>query len=107
MEGRLGFSSARIISNPLKRAAKKHEMLKMIAITLILFAAPHWTMQSSGVTARLRGVSAVSERVAWASGAGSTVLRTVDGGVTWQKLNVTGEELDFRDIDAVDALTAY
>ena len=64
-------------------------------------------MQTSGVTQRLRGVSAVSEKVAWASGAGATVLRTGDGGVTWQKLSVTPEALDFRDIDAVDAQTAY
>jgi photosystem II stability/assembly factor-like uncharacterized protein len=64
-------------------------------------------MQTSGVNARLRGVSAVSERVAWASGSGSTVLRTVDGGLNWQKLTVTEETLDFRDIDAIDAQTAY
>ena len=68
---------------------------------------PRWTVQTSGVTQRLRGVSAVSERVAWASGAGATVLRTEDGGGTWQKLNVTSEALDFRDVDAVDAQTAY
>ena len=73
----------------------------------MMFAAPHWTMQTSGVNVRLRGVSAVSERVAWASGAGATVLRTVDGGTTWQKLTVTDEALDFRDIDAVDEQTAY
>ena len=64
-------------------------------------------MQTSGVTSRLRGVSAVSEHVAWASGAGSTVLRTDDGGASWQKLNVTTDTLDFRDIDAIDARTAY
>jgi photosystem II stability/assembly factor-like uncharacterized protein len=52
-------------------------------------------------------VSAVSEQVAWASGAGSTVLRTTDSGLTWQKLNITSETLDFRDIDAIDAQTAY
>jgi photosystem II stability/assembly factor-like uncharacterized protein len=52
-------------------------------------------------------VSAVNERVAWASGAGATVLRTVDGGATWQKLNVTDEALDFRDVDAIDTDTAY
>src|SRR5689334_13662806 len=74
---------------------------------LLLFAVPRWTIQNSGVTARLRGVSAVSERVAWASGSGSTVLRTVDGGLTWQNLTVTTDTLDFRDIDAVDAQTAY
>jgi photosystem II stability/assembly factor-like uncharacterized protein len=74
---------------------------------LAFLAVPHWTMQTSGVTQRLRGVSAVSEKVAWASGAGATVLRTGDGGATWQKLSVTSEALDFRDIDAVDAQTAY
>src|SRR5688500_12648256 len=76
-------------------------------ITLTLFVAPHWTVQTSGVNVRLRGISAVSESVAWASGAGSTVLRTVDGGTTWQKLTVTSDTLDFRDVDAVDAQTAY
>ena len=68
---------------------------------------PHWTIQTSGVNQRLRGVSAVSERVAWASGAGATVLRTADGGQTWQKLSVTAETLDFRDVDAIDMQTAY
>lgn len=68
---------------------------------------PQWTLQSSGLTARLRGVSAVSERVAWASGSGSTVLRTTDGGVSWQKLTITADQLDFRDVHAVDAQTAY
>jgi photosystem II stability/assembly factor-like uncharacterized protein len=72
-----------------------------------LLITPHWTSQTSGVATRLRGVSAVSERVAWASGSGATVLRTSDGGATWNKLNVTTEALDFRDIDAIDAQTAY
>ncbi len=74
---------------------------------LMMPATPRWTTQTSGVTARLRGVSAVSEKVAWASGSGSTVLRTVDGGLTWQRLTVTAETLDFRDVEAVDAQTAY
>jgi photosystem II stability/assembly factor-like uncharacterized protein len=76
-------------------------------VAALLMLAPRWTLQTSGVTARLRGVSAVNERVAWASGAGATVLRTTDGGATWKKLTVTNETLDFRDIDAVDAQTAY
>lgn len=78
--------------------------MMMVVVSVL---APRWTVQTSGVTARLRGVSAVSERVAWASGAGSTVLRTTDGGTTWQKLNVTSDTLDFRDVDAIDADTAY
>jgi photosystem II stability/assembly factor-like uncharacterized protein len=79
----------------------------LLACMVTMFVAPSWTMQTSGVSVRLRGVSAVSESVAWASGAGATVLRTTDGGTTWQKLNVTDEPLDFRDVDAVDAQTAY
>jgi len=79
----------------------------LVLFLFVMLAVPHWTVQTSGVTQRLRGVSAVSERVAWASGAGATVLRTEDGGGTWQKLNVTTEALDFRDVDAVDAQTAY
>ena len=71
-------------------------------------AAPRWSSQKSGVKARLRGVSAVSDTVAWASGADGTVLRTADGGRRWVKLPVPGADaLDFRDIDAVDAQTAF
>ena len=79
----------------------------LLFITFLFFPPPQWTLQSSGVTARLRGVSAVSDRVAWASGSGSTVLRTADGGATWQKLMVTTDALDFRDVDAIDSRTAY
>ena len=78
--------------------------------TLVLRApaAPRWEPQTSGVTARLRGVSAVNDRVVWASGAGGTVLRTTDGGAAWTTVKVQGAEaLDFRDVDAVDPVTAY
>lgn len=81
-------------------------MLPLI-LTSIMLAGPHWVIQNSGTTARLRGLSAVTNRVAWASGSGSTVLRTTDGGATWQKLTITADPLDFRDIDAIDARTAY
>src|SRR5688572_20969055 len=68
----------------------------------VLAAAPAWTPQTSGVAARLRGVSAASDHVAWASGANGTILRTTDGGATWRHVGPpnTGA-LDFRDIDAV------
>jgi photosystem II stability/assembly factor-like uncharacterized protein len=82
-----------------------HVLLFIVTISIV--SAPQWMQQSSGVTARLRGVSAVSDRIAWASGADSTVLRTTDGGADWKKLKVTADTLDFRDIDAFDARTAY
>ncbi len=67
-----------------------------------------FTPQASGVTSRLRGVSAPSVHVAWASGAGGTVLRTTDGGRSWRLRPVTGAEaLDFRDVDAFDERVAY
>ena len=78
------------------------------AATLFLTVAATWTPQTSGVTARLRGVSAVNDKVVWASGSNGTVVRTVDGGGTWTKLTVPdAEQLDFRDIDAVSETTAY
>jgi photosystem II stability/assembly factor-like uncharacterized protein len=70
--------------------------------------AVEWHSQASGVTNRLRGVSAVSPGVAWASGGNGTVLRTVDGGRTWQLLPVPGaEKLDFRDVDAISDRVAH
>jgi len=67
-----------------------------------------WQPQPSGVAGRLRGVSAVSPTVAWASGAAGTVLRTTDGGEHWQLRQVAGAEtLDFRDVDAMSDQVAY
>jgi photosystem II stability/assembly factor-like uncharacterized protein len=83
--------------------------LRHLAITFasLSFLVPHWNSLNSGVNSRLRGISAVTDSVAWASGSASTVLRTTDGGTSWQKLFVTDEQLDFRDIDAVDERVAY
>lgn len=80
-------------------------LVSMLAVALL---APAWTDQPSGVTARLRGVSAVSDRVAWASGSAGTVVRTSDGGATWQTLTVPdAATLDFRDVDAVSDDVAF
>ncbi len=65
-----------------------------------------WQPLSSPVAVELRGLAVVSDRVAWASGAKGTVIRTVDGE-TWQVVPVPGAEaLDFRDIEAWDETTA-
>ncbi len=80
----------------------------LLMAIVVAHAAPAWSPQTSGVTATLRGVSAASDRVAWASGSGSTLLRTADGGITWTKLAPpSADRLDFRDIDAIDERTAY
>jgi photosystem II stability/assembly factor-like uncharacterized protein len=68
----------------------------------------HWELQASNTKVRFRGVSAVSSTVAWASGEKGTYARTTDGGRTWQVGTVPeASELDFRDVDAFDADTAY
>lgn len=76
--------------------------------TAVVIAAPKWAQQLTGVNARLRGMSAVSDRVAWASGTGGTVLRTTNGGREWKTVNVPDAgKLDFRDIDAFSDRVAY
>jgi len=87
---------------------KLHTVVAVAGALAVAGAAPRWEAQQSGVSARLRGVSAVSDTVAWASGAGGTVVRTEDGGATWKRLDVPdAARLDFRDVDAVDARTAF
>lgn len=67
-----------------------------------------WVKQSVETTASFRGLSVVSNKVVWASGTSGTVIRTADGGKTWGVITVPGaEKLDFRDMEAFDANTAY
>lgn len=76
-----------------------------------LIAAPafgQWKAQKSNTGASLHGLSVVNANVIWASGTGGTFVRTTDGGETWQAGTVLGGgKLDFRDVYAVDAKTAY
>ena len=66
-----------------------------------------WELKPTGSAARLRGLSAVSADVVWASGSLGTVLRTTDAGRTWQSVGPTGTSaLQFRDIEAFDASNA-
>ena len=81
-------------------------------ILLILFAAATSIAQGprvlfSNTTENLRGVSAVSQKVAWASGTHGTYLRTTDGNL-WVAEQVPGaESLDFRGLAAFSADEAF
>ena len=78
-------------------------------------SAPWWSVQTSGVDSNLRGVSVVyrgGERkknyAIWASGSNGVILRSEDEGAHWKQITVKGAgDLDFRDIEAVDADVAY
>lgn len=66
------------------------------------------TEQVSGTTALLIAVSAPNDQIAWASGARGTWIRTTDGGAHWTTGRVPGaDSLQFRDIHALDASTAW
>lgn len=80
----------------------------VVAMATTVEAQPTRTSQTSNTTALLIAVSAVNDRVAWVSGAQGTYLRTTNGGATWIASRVPGaDSLQFRDVHAVDANTAY
>ena len=80
----------------------------VLAILANCLSAQTWINHDSGVTASLRGVSAVNDRVVWASGSGGAYLLTTNGGVTWRAAIVPGAEtLDFRGVHALNASSAY
>lgn len=81
------------------------------SLLMLLACVPargQFALLNSGTTASLRGIDAVNEQVAWASGSGGTVLLTTNGGTSWKHCAVPpgGEKLDFRGVQALDAKTA-
>ncbi|KAI1412017.1 oxidoreductase [Hypoxylon sp. FL1857] len=66
-----------------------------------------WKLLPTGSDARFRGLAPVSDKIAWVSGTSGTVLRSIDGGGTWEsvgpKLSEQDATLEFRDIEAWSA----
>ena len=93
-------------------------LILLIAASALAFAQSNppaaplvWQMQESGSTAGLRGIDSVDGTVAWASGSGGTVLKTLDGGAHWTQCAIPdvakdGATLDFRGVQAWEATTA-
>jgi photosystem II stability/assembly factor-like uncharacterized protein len=64
--------------------------------------------QDSGTAELLQAISIVDDQTVWVSGHGATYARTVDGGESWvAAVMPDAEGLQFRDVHAVDAQTAY
>src|SRR5438874_12849557 len=71
-------------------------------------ACGQWQAQGIQSDADFRGLCAVSPKVAWVSGTKGTFGRTTDGGKTWAVGTVPdADKLDFRDVEAFGADTAY
>jgi photosystem II stability/assembly factor-like uncharacterized protein len=82
-------------------------LLVVLGTTTALSQIPRQT-QPSHTIENLRGVSAVSQNIAWASGTHGTYLRTADAGRTWTPAQVPGaESLDFRALVAFSADEAF
>ncbi len=81
-------------------------------VAIALAGAPslraQWVPQTSGTTAEIRGLVAVTPLVVWASGTRGRVIRTTDGGRTWIADTVAGATaLDLRAVAALGAGRAW
>ncbi|HRH41714.1 MAG TPA: YCF48-related protein [Pyrinomonadaceae bacterium] len=87
--------------------------LKFVILLLTILCSAfivnaQWQRQTIDTKASFRGLSVVNQNVVWASGTGGTFIKTVDGGKNWTVGKVPeAEKLDFRDVEAFDANTAY
>lgn len=69
-----------------------------------------WSLSPTGTLEQLRGLSPVSDKIAWVSGTHGTVLKTTNGGDTWASvgpsLSANDSTLEFRDVQAWSAKRA-
>lgn len=76
-------------------------------LTCLQAQQPGLQLLESGKKISIRGLSVVSNQVIWASGSKGSVARSIDGGKTFNWIQVPGyEKNDFRDIEAFDEKTA-
>jgi photosystem II stability/assembly factor-like uncharacterized protein len=86
---------------------RMRSLLVLLAATTV-FAQVTRQTQSSNTPENLRGVSVVSNQIAWGSGAHGVYLRTTDGGRTWLAAQVPdAANLDFRGVVAFSADEAF
>ncbi len=82
-------------------------LLPLLGLAPALWAQG-WQAVPVGRTAELRGLAHPSREVVWVTGSEGTVLLSADGGTTWGARSVPGgAALDFRDVEAFDASTAW
>src|SRR4051812_24146477 len=97
------------ISSPM---VETHGMKKIVAVCVLTFVPLLLRAQSNPhdpvTKENLRGLSAPSGKVVWASGTHGTYVQTLDGGVHWRVAQVPDAgTLDFRDVEAFSADLAY
>ena len=67
--------------------------------------AYQWNLTTTGTTEQFRGLDAVSAKVAWVAGEDGGILKTTDGGASWQDVSPGGRPYghEFRDVEAWSA----
>ncbi|MEM8734034.1 MAG: YCF48-related protein [Planctomycetota bacterium] len=66
-----------------------------------------WELGPTGSKSSLRGLAAPTDKAIWACGSQATVLRSVDGGNSWENVSPGGfDEVEFRSIHAWSATEA-
>jgi photosystem II stability/assembly factor-like uncharacterized protein len=64
---------------------------------------PRWDVQPSGVNDDLKDVTFISPLIGWAVGSNNTIIKTTDGGWTWQRQVERRENgPDFREVTMVN-----
>ena len=67
-----------------------------------------WQPLEVGTKSSLRGISALNENEVWVSGSNGFCSKSIDGGETWETLDVPGtDSLDFRDIHVFEGGITY
>lgn len=88
--------------------------MKAILLFFALIGGMVCSVSKSGMDTNLRGISIVSHKktgqaeTIWTTGSAGVVLRSIDSGITWERLSIpAGEHLDFRGVQAFSADVAY
>lgn len=81
--------------------------MKIIVSLVLLVSSQVYCQQikiiNSGTKTSLRGLSVVNDKIIWVSGSNGMVGKSIDGGNSWQWMQVHDfEKRDFRDIEAFD-----
>ncbi|WP_207507242.1 YCF48-related protein [Telluribacter humicola] len=85
--------------------------VSFLVLVLCFLLAPHlqaqWHILDVKTNASFRSVHASSPLTCWIGGTNGTILRTTNGGESWEVLRVPeADSLDFRDVHAFDQNTA-
>jgi photosystem II stability/assembly factor-like uncharacterized protein len=88
---------------------KKSLLFSLLLLSFLVFTSSsilaQWAAQTSGTTQSLYAVKAINENVVWVGGSNGTLLKTTDGGLTWNPLTTVPNRA--YSLDAIDENTAW